>query len=239
MTDTPAVRRGPHFVRSAARAFSVLLAFDSRSGLTLAEIARKTALDGSTARRLLLTLADLGYVRSDGKAYHLTPRTLEFGFAYLSTIALPGVAQPHLQALAHALGETTTLAVLDGEDVFQLAVVAGFRRHATTVGTRLSAWTSASGFVLLAALADDDLERRLGIRPNQTELRDELKQVRARGWALLDSGVAAPIRNRQGNVITAIEVGGGLTPGIAAHEDVPELIRTARAIESDLAQHPE
>jgi IclR family pca regulon transcriptional regulator len=240
MTDAPAAGRGPHFVQSVARAFSVLRVFDAaHPALTLGEIARKTGLDGATARRLLLTLADLGYVRSDGKTFQLTPRTLELGFAYLSALALPELAQPHLQALADALGETATLAVLDGEDVFHLAVFPGFRRRATTVGARFSAWTCASGYVLLGGLPDDELERRLQACPEHADLRDELKYVRERGWGLHDGGVAAPVRNRQGRIVAAIEVSvrTELTPGIAVHEDVPELVRAARAIEADLAVH--
>lgn len=240
MTDAPAAGRGPHFVQSVARAFAVLRVFDAaHPALTLGDIARKTGLDGATARRLLLTLAELGYVRNDGKTFQLTPRMLDLGFAYLSTLALPELAQPHLQALAHALGETATLTVLDGEDVFYLAVLPGFRRHATAVGARFSAWTCASGLILLAGLPDDELERRLQARPEHAERRDELKQMRARGWAMLDGGVAAPVRNRQGRVIAAIEVSvcTELTPGIAVHEDVPELVRAARAIEADLAVH--
>lgn len=238
MTDTPTAGHGPHFVRSVARAFSVLQAFDGRPALTLGEIARKTGLDGATARRLLRTLADLGYVHADGKTFQLAPRTLELGFAYLSTIPLPKLAQPHLRALAHALGETTTLDVLDGEDVYQVAVLPGYDRSAPTVGTRLSAWASAAGFVLLAGLSDDDLEHRLRNRADQDALRDDLKQVRARGWAMLDGGVAAPVRNRQGKVVAAIEVSArsDLTAGIAAYEDVPQLVRAAHAIEVDLAE---
>lgn len=240
MTDTPAAGRGPHLVQSVARAFAVLRVFDAaHPALTLGEIARKTGLDGATARRLLLTLAELGYVRNDGKTFQLTPRTLELGFAYLSALALPELAQPHLQALAHALGETATLSVLDREDVFHLAVLPGFHRQAPTVGARFSAWARASGFVLLAGLPDDELERRLQARAEPAELRDELKYVRAHGWALLDGGVAAPVRNRQGRIVAAIEVSvrAQLTPGIAVHEDVPELMRAARAIEADLAVH--
>ncbi|WP_235022420.1 helix-turn-helix domain-containing protein [Amycolatopsis alkalitolerans] len=240
MSDTPAAGRGPHFVQSVARAFAVLRAFDAaHPSLAPREVARKTGLDGATARRMLSTLADLGYVRGDGGAYRLTPRTLELGCAYLSTLALPHLAQPHLQSLAHALGATASLAVLDGDDVFQLAVLPGFRRDATTVGTRFNAWESASGFVLLAGVPDDEFERRLRAHPDQTDLRDDLKHVRARGWALLGGAVAAPVRNRQGKVVAAIEVfvRPDLTPGIAVHEDVPELVRTAHAIETDLARH--
>lgn len=244
MTDTTAPSRGPHFVQSVARALAVMQAFSAdRPTLTLSEAARKTGLDRATARRLLLTLADLGYVRSDGRAFQLTPRTLELGHAYLSSLALPELARPHLQALTHALAETTALTVLDGDDVVYLALAPSFRAAdiKINIGSRRTAWTTSPGRVLLAGLPDDELEKRLS---EHLDLGDELKQIRVRGWALVDDdeglrAVAVPVRNRRGTVVAAITLSTQATPDVIALEHVPEVLRTARTIEADLAAHPE
>lgn len=250
MTDRTG--RGPHFVQSVERALAIMRTFTARQpALTLSEAARAAGLDGATARRLLLTLADLGYVRGDGKTFRLTPRALDIGYAYLSSLALPDLAQPHLQALAHAFNETAALGILDGHEIVYLA-------HATSsriphlkilVGSRFPAWTTSMGRVLLAGTADDELDKRLeqvnAIDWTVAELRTELEQIRTRGWAMaeheLDAGlrgVAAPIRNRQGRLVAAVTVSAPserTTPAIMGREYVPELLRTARLIEADLA----
>src|ERR671926_1471025 len=113
--DAPA--RGTHFVRSLERGLAVIRAFDaSAPALTLSDVARATGLTRAAARRFLLTLADLGYVRTDGRLFPLSPRVLDLGYAYLSGAALPAVAQPHLEALVADVRHTSSMAVLDGDD---------------------------------------------------------------------------------------------------------------------------
>src|SRR4051794_37198803 len=112
------------FVQSLARGLDVVKAFTAeRPEMTLSDIARVTDLTRATARRFLLTLVELGYVRTDGKLFALTPRVLELGFSYLSGLSLPEVAQPHLEQLSRDLGESTSASVLDGGDIVYVARV--------------------------------------------------------------------------------------------------------------------
>ncbi|WP_079122867.1 IclR family transcriptional regulator domain-containing protein [Streptomyces abyssalis] len=248
---------GPHFVQSVARALSVMRSFTAqRRSQTLTEVARQTGLDRATARRLLLTLADLGYVASDGRAFELTPRTLELGYAYLSSMSLPEIAQPHLQSLARELNETAALAVLDGEEIVYVSLVQSTRLMAVkiSVGTRFDAYTTSMGRVLLAGLPDAELDERFArlkleartdhtIRSTRT-LRDEIDRVRKQGWSLVDSeleeglrGAAAPVRDRGGQVVAAANVSvhaGRTTPELVERDYIPMILRTVRLIEADL-----
>jgi IclR family pca regulon transcriptional regulator len=248
---------GPHFVQSVARALSVMRSFTAdRRTQSLAEVAKETGLDRATARRLLLTLADLGYVASDGRNFELTPRILELGYAYLSSMSLPEIAQPHLQALARDLNETAALAVLDGDDIVYVALVPSSRLAAVkiNIGTRFDAYATSMGRVLLAGLPDVELDERLGRvrlepRTDRTvrdlrSLRGEIDNVRDQGWALVDSeleeglrGAAAPVRDRAGRVIAAANVSvhaGRTTPELVERDYIPMILRTVRLIEADL-----
>ena len=110
--------RGEHFVQSLERGLAVIRAFGPEDPeLTLSDVARRTGLTRAAARRFLLTLADLGYVRTDGKQFALTPRVLELGYAYLSSLSLPEVAEPHLERLAAEVRESSSVSVLDGDDI--------------------------------------------------------------------------------------------------------------------------
>ncbi|PRX50283.1 IclR family transcriptional regulator [Prauserella shujinwangii] len=249
---------GPHFVQSVARALAVIRSFsDRRPTLTLSEAAQETGLDRATARRLLLTLADLGYVRTDGRHFELTPRTLELGYAYLSSLSLPEIARPHLRELSRRLNETATLTVLDGDEIVYVGLVASTRLAAVQIslGTRFAAYATSMGRVLLAGLPDDELEKRvanlrLEPRTERTvrtpeELRAELYRIREQGWALVDGeletelrGAAAPVRDRSGEVVAAVNVSvhaDRIAPDTVAAEYVPEILRTVGLIERDLA----
>lgn len=249
---------GPHFVQSVARALAVLRSFSAeRPAMTLSEVARQTSLDRATARRLLLTLADLGYVRGDGRSFQLTPRTLELGYAYLSSLSLPDVARPHLRELSRELNETATLTVLDGDEIVYVALVASARLAAVKInlGTRFRAEATSMGRVLLAGLPADELADRLrglDLTPRTERsirtidaLHAELDQVRDRGWALADReledglrGAAAPVRDRRGQVIAAVNVSvhaARTTPELVEQDYIPAILRTVRAIEADLA----
>jgi IclR family transcriptional regulator, pca regulon regulatory protein len=248
---------GPHFVQSVARAMSVMRSFTAdRRAQTLTQVARATGLDRATARRLLLTLADLGYVASDGRTFELTPRTLELGYAYLSSMSLPEIAQPHLQSLARELNETAALAVLDGDEIVYVSLVQSTRLMAVTinVGTRFDAYTTSMGRVLLAGLDDAELDERFGrlklerktdhtISSPRT-LREEIDKVREQGWSLVDSeleeglrGGGAPVPGRAGRVVAAANVSvhaGRTTPELVERDYVPMILRTVRLIEADL-----
>jgi IclR family pca regulon transcriptional regulator len=213
------------YVQSLARGLAVIRAFDTEHPkMTLTEVAARTELTRATARRFLHTLVELGYVRTDGKIFALTAKVLQLGYAYLSGLSLPQLAQPHLEELSLELGESTSAAVLEGTDIAYIARVST-RRIMTvgiTVGTRFPAYATSMGRVLLAALPPAKLEEYLAaaeIRPltpgaigTRAALLTELDTVRAQGWCLLDQelelglmSVAAPVHDGP-KVVAAINV---------------------------------
>ncbi len=147
--------RGSDFVQSLERGLAVIKAFDSTNPeLTLSEVAREAGLTRAAARRFLLTLIDLGYVRVEGRLFALRPRVLELGYAYLSSLTLPELAQPHMEELVARIHESCSVSVLDGNEVVYVARVPTHRimRVAISVGTRFPAFATSMGRVLLAAL---------------------------------------------------------------------------------------
>ena len=150
-TEAPVVAE--EFVQSLARGLQVITAFSGdRPRMSLSEVAVATGLSRASARRFLHTLVELGYVRTDGKQFELTPHVLRLGTAYLSGLGLPQLAQPHLERLSAEVGESTSAAVLDGTDIVYVARVST-RRIMTvgiTVGTRFPAFATSMGRVLLA-----------------------------------------------------------------------------------------
>ncbi|WP_375001107.1 IclR family transcriptional regulator C-terminal domain-containing protein [Aeromicrobium sp. CTD01-1L150] len=253
---TPTSGPGDQFVQSLARGLAVIVAFDDEHAeMTLAQVAQRTGYSRATARRFLHTLVELGYMRTDGKAFALTPQVLRLGTAYLSGLGLPEIAQPHLERLSGELGESTSAAVLDGTDIVYVARVATRRIMSVgiSVGTRFPAYATSMGRVLLAALDDATLDAYLEhaeLRPltprtlhDAQTLREELRRVREQGWALVDqelerglTSLAAPIRDASGNVVAAINVSQATIDGEpqidAARMPLQE---TAAAIGRDLA----
>src|SRR5215210_1999633 len=190
---------GPDFVEALARGLDILACFDAnRPAMTLSEVALAAGLARPTARRLLLTLAELGYVRMSGHMYALTPKVLSLGIAYTSSLGLWEIARPHLEALVARTGDSSSMAQLDGSDIVYVARVSVPKIIALRVeiGTRFPAPQTSQGKVLLAALPAAELEDTLSlpsraglpryIGRSREQLRDELVEVRARGWALAD-----------------------------------------------------
>jgi IclR family pca regulon transcriptional regulator len=252
-----AAGRGAHFVQSLERGLAVIRAFGAdRPALTLSEVARETGLTRAATRRFLLTLADLGYVRSDGRQFALTPRVLELGYAFLSSLTLPEVAEPHLERLVAKVHESSSVSVLDGDDIVYVARVptARIMRVSINLGTRFPAYATSMGRVLLAGLPDEALDAYLArvslqqLTPRTTTdegaLRTELDRVRSQGWALVDQeleeglrSIAAPVRDRGGAVVAAVNISAHASR--TSKETVrrvllPPLLATAEAIEGDL-----
>src|SRR5271155_5109197 len=151
----PVAARDSDFVHSLDRGLAVIRAFGpDRERLSLSEVARATGLTRAAARRFLLTLVKLGYVRNDGREFSLRPRVLELGYAYLSGLALPEVAAPHLEELVARLHESSSISVLDGHQIVYVARVPTKRimTVAISVGTRFPAYATSMGRGLLAAL---------------------------------------------------------------------------------------
>ncbi len=249
---------GPEFVESLARGLDVLACFDAdHRAMTLTEVATAATLARPTARRLLLTLEELGYVRSTGGAFQLTPRVLTLGMAYVGSLGLWDVARPHLEALVERTGESSSMAQLDGSDIVYVARVSVPKLIALRVeiGTKFPAVQTSQGKVLLAALGADDLSTTLAtpsraglpqyIGRSAEQLADELAEVRARGWALADEelapgvrSVAAPVRDGDGTVRAAmnVTVHAAETPTDELLErHLPLLLRTAGDVGADWA----
>lgn len=212
------------YVQSLERGLSVILAFaDHHPALTLSEVAAATGLSRPTARRLLLTLEVLGYVRTDRRTFSLTPRVLALGYSYLNSLDLTTIAQPVLEHIVAEADEACTIATLDGTDVVYVNRIAARRvaSLAFAVGTRQPAYMSAMGHVMLADLAPADLRRYLDRAEfiphtphtisSEEELVARLADVRARGWAEVDQeleagvrSIAVPIRGSDGRVFAGL-----------------------------------
>ncbi len=216
------------FVQGLQRGFAVVKAFsaDARH-LTVAEVAARTQLTRAVARRYLLTLLEMGYVVQHGGKFSLTPRILDLGFTYLSTIDVPNVALPFMHELAETLRESCSVAVLDGADAVYVARVAAKRIMSINlvVGSRLPAHATSMGKVLLAYLPPSMLDEYFATAPlqpltsrticDEETLRKALQQVRERGWAFADQEsedgvrtVAAPLFDHSMQVQAAMNVSG-------------------------------
>jgi len=252
-TDTP------DFVEAIARGVDVITAFTPhRPAMTLSEVAAAAGLARPTARRILLTLEQLGYVRSVGGSFTLTPRVLELGMAYVQSLGLWDVARPHMERLVARTGESTSIGQLDGSDIIYVARVAVPKIIALRVeiGTRFPAPATSLGKVLLAGLSAEELDAalaepsRAGLpprwRPDRSELDATLREVRAQGWALTDQqlaagirSVAAPLRDGSGRVIAAMNVtvhASETTVEKLTKDYLPMLLQAAGDVSADFAR---
>ena len=244
------------FVQSLERGLLVIRALNAPEPRALSDVARATSISRAAARRFLLTLEQLGYVRQTSGRFALTPRVLELGYAYLSSLTLPEVAQPHLQRLVEQVQESSSVSVLDGDDVVYVARVPTRRIMSVTisVGTRFPAYATSMGRVLLAGLPDDEVDaklaradlRKLTARTitSVDDLRDEIKRVRRQGYAIVDEeleaglrSIAAPVRDAAGAVSAAVNLSAQASRTTVADMKrrlLPRLRETAAAIERDL-----
>jgi IclR family transcriptional regulator, pca regulon regulatory protein len=248
----------PDFVRSLARGLDVRKAFGPESPqMTLSEVARATGLTRAAARRFLITLTELGYARGDGREFSLRPKVLELGYAYLAGLSLNDVAAPHLEDLVAQTRESSSVAVLDGEEIVYVVRVPTKRimTAAINVGTRFPAYATSMGRVLLAHLPDDQLDAYLNntrLEPitkrtitDPGRLREILGAGRAQGFVMTDQeleeglrSAAVPIRDANGAVVAAMNVSmhaSRVNMEELRRDLLPQLIDTARLIEGDLA----
>ncbi|RYF22724.1 MAG: IclR family transcriptional regulator [Comamonadaceae bacterium] len=233
MNDTPLAtsdnpRPGDSYVQSFARGLEVIRSFSAQAPQqTLSEVAAATGLTRAGARRILLTLQTLGYVESDGRLFLLTPRILDLGFAYLSSMPIWDLAEPVMEALVDQVHESCSAAVLDGLDIVYVLRVHTHKIMSTNlgVGSRLPAFWTSLGRTLLAALPEDELRQRLQAAPRvahtqHTVLDDEgllarIAQARQQGWCLVNQeleegliSIAAPLKNRAGHTVAALNISG-------------------------------
>ena len=252
--------RPAEFVQSLERGLAVIQAFShDRPRMTLSEVARETGMTRAAARRFLITLEHLGYVTSDGRMFSLRPSVLQLGYAYLSSFSLAEIAQDHLEGLAESLHESCSASVLDGDDIVYVARASTNRimTIGLSVGTRLPAYCTSMGRVLLsglpegqldAYLAHADLRERTGHTiTDPDQLRDVLDKVRSQGWCLLDQeledgvrSIAVPIRDGSGRTVAAINVSAHatrVTLSTLKEKFLPPLRDCGEQIHRDLPSH--
>jgi IclR family pca regulon transcriptional regulator len=210
-----------------AKGLAVIETFTAdRPKQSIAEVASAAGLDRATARRCLLTLAHLGYADYDGKFFTLTPRVLRLGTACLAAMPLPQVVQPWLDQLSEELGESTSVSILDEDEIVYVARAA--RRKVMSIslmpGSRLPAYCTSMGRVLLAALPDAEARQRLSLRPlparTSLTLTDpdavmaRVHLAREDGYAVIDQevemglrSIAVPLLNARGVTVAALNLG--------------------------------
>ena len=243
-------------MQSLQRGLAVIRAFDAEHpALTLSEVARATGLARAAARRFLFTLVALGYMRVVDRRFALTPRVLELGHAYLSSLTLPEIAMPYLRDFVAETRESSSLCVLDEDQIVYVARVPAKRIMSVTisVGTRFPAYATSLGRVLIGGQTDDWLDDYLttaaleSITPRTTTeptaLRAEIDRVRRQGWAMVDQeleegvrSLAAPIHDATGEVVAAINVSAHASRwSLEAMEEqlLARLLATAATIERD------
>jgi IclR family pca regulon transcriptional regulator len=217
----------PDFVLSLSRGLSLIEAFHGeREGLTVSAAAGKTGLSRAAVRRLLITLESLGYAERTGSLFRLTSRILRLGFSFVTSNAIAELALPLLAQVSERIHESSSVSLLDGDHIVYVARSAP-RRVMTIdlgVGSRLPAYCTSMGRVLLAALPPEELTRYLGnVRlhkhtPKTVVDRERLgrllKKVRTSGYALVDEelevglrSIAVPVTSRSGRVVAAMNSG--------------------------------
>jgi IclR family pca regulon transcriptional regulator len=259
-TDAPETMAGgrrngerTEHLQSLERGLAVLRAFSTDSpALTISEVAARADITRATARRVLLTLAELGYVSTNRREFSLTRSVLDLAKPFAGQGDPWEFARPYLESLTERTGESASIAVLDGTEILYVARSQTRRLMtlAVTVGSRLPAHATSKGRVLLACLPDAELEAyfaRSAIARytertvvDETELRSILDDVRRQGWAVVDqqleeglSSVAAPLTNPDGRVAAAVSVcahAGRVDLATLRSDFLPLVVETARRI---------
>ena len=214
------------FVSSLARGLGVIRSFDMQNPeMTLTQVAKRTGLTRAGARRFLLTLTELGYVKKDQRLFSLTPKILELGYAFMASAPLSLSARPIVEWVTEQTGESCNMGVLDRDDMVNVAHTGprGIVMVNVHVGARIPAAYTAVGRAILAFIPDADLEAymaRLELKPltsfsltSKTALRAELTRVRAQGYAFVDRELhegmrtlGVPVFNNHGNVAAAVNI---------------------------------
>ena len=232
-------RKSTDFLGSLEKGLSVIEAFSAeRARLSIAEVSALTGLDRATSRRCLLTLSELGYADYDGKYFRLTPRILRLGTACLATMPLPNMVQPLLDSLSAEIGQSTSVSIIDDWEIVYVARAAQNRLMSISLmpGSRLPAYCTSMGRVLLAALPDDAVRDILQNHPplrrtdksitDPNKIIEILARIRADGYAIIDQeieiglrSIAVPLFDSRNRIIAALNV------GVAAVETEPMALR--------------
>jgi IclR family pca regulon transcriptional regulator len=253
--------RSNDFIQSLERGLAVLNSFSrERRTQTLSEVAELTGLTRATARRVLLTFAELGYVHQNGRSFSLTPKVLDLGYSYLSSLQIVELAQYPMERLVEEVRESSSMSVLDGSEIVYVARVPTKRimTISLALGSRLPAYPTSMGRVLLAGLSDQEIDDYLGktqleqLTPHTitdpVELRKVIEVVRTDGYAMVEQeleegvrSIAAPITNGRGKVLAAMNISGHasrVTVETMLEEFRPRLLATARTISESAGSLP-
>ena len=248
----------PDFMTSLARGLAVIHAFEERKRhLTIAQISHRTEIPRASVRRCLLTLMKLGYVTTDGRTFSLLPKVLTLGHAYLSSTPLAVTAQPSLDRLSDRLNEACSMAILEGDEILYIARSSIPLRLVSmdlSIGSRLPAYCTSMGQILLAGLDDAaleeylahaDLQRRTSRTLTTAEaIRKVVMEIRQQGWVISDQelepglrSLAVPLRDSEGQVHAALNVGtpaSRITRGELEARFVPVLLEASRELSKKL-----
>jgi len=255
-------RRSDSFVESFARGLAVIRSFGPQhKRMTLSEVSARCGLTRAAARRILLTLLELGYVAQENRTFLLTPRILDLGYCYLSSMPLANLAQPVMVELGNRLNQSCSVAALDGTEVVYLLRVP--KRNllntpgVSLAGMRLPAFVSSMGRVLLAALPETELKACLDasdLRPHtartiwrRAALEDEIRKCRRLGYSVVVdeleeglSAVAVPIIDASGRTIAAMNIACNSAamrrPELVSHV-LPELSQAVARLNTILAMN--
>ena len=245
------------FVQSLERGFAVIRAFGpDHTHMSVTEVAQATGLTRAVARRFLLTLVELGYVRNEGRSFSLRPRILELGYGYLSGLSFPEIAQPYMEELSAKVQESTSAAVLDGDEIVYVANAVPRRVMTINVpiGGRDPAYCTSLGRVLLARRSDEEIDaylERVVLEPrtdvtvtDPAELKRVLLKVRAQGYAMVDqeledglSAIAVPVHDGAGAVVAAMNVSAytlRASPQVFVREFLPVLKEAVVRLEEEV-----
>lgn len=256
-TGEPHTKPGDAYVQSFARGLAVIRAFSTGTpSQTLSEVAGRTGLTRAGARRILLTLQGLGYVQQDGRAFFLTPRILDLGYAYLSTMPLWNLAEPMMEALVESVHESSSASVLDDVDIVYVLRVPTKKIMTINlaIGSRLPAYCTSMGRVLLGGLSDDALDATLArsdlrMRTARTVIDPEqiktiVRADRKRGYSIINQeleeglcSISVPLTGRNGNVVAALNVSTQVSctpPQQMAKRFLPALLQAAEKINAAL-----
>ena len=251
------MRETADFVKSLDKGLKILHVFsESRNGMTLTDVANTTEITRAAARRFLLTLKELGYLKQDGRYFHLTPKILSLSAAYLTSDTLPDVAYPFLKELTEKVHESASLSVLAGEDIVYVARVLTERIMSVNlqVGTRLPAWCTSMGRAQIAFLPEEEIaaltdriewtQRTPNTINTPKRFVAELEKIRELKYAIVDQeleigvvSIAVPVFSKKGKVVAAINVAGHATRTKTAdliREVLPHLKHAAQGIENAL-----
>jgi len=249
------------FLQSFAKGLSVISAFgrDTRT-MTLSQVAAKAGLTRAGARRILLTLQALSYVGCDGRDFYLTPKILDLGYSYLSSTPLWDLAEPFMEEVVNEVHESCSASVLDGTEILYILRVPTKKIMTInlSIGSRLPAWCTSMGRVLLGGLSEDELDAvldRSQIKAytartvtDRARLEQIIRDDRRKGWSLVNQeledglvSISVPLMNRAGRTVAAMNVSGQTSRTSAtevARNFLPVLKRAADQINTALRFRP-